>query len=157
MLSRPVVSDSLWSHGLCLSRLLCPWDSPGKNVGVGCHFLPLGIFPSQGLNYESPVLAGGFFITLLPGKLPVSPMSVLFLSMWPTEEHFKTICWMLNAWLAKANLSSKQTLSCQLICLPSNDKVDRMNCFGQDRPGCKSRCQGPEQFTIISLLSWPHL
>ena len=20
------------------SRLLCPWDSPGKNIGVGCHF-----------------------------------------------------------------------------------------------------------------------
>ena len=22
------------------TRLLCPWDSPGKNTGVGCHFLP---------------------------------------------------------------------------------------------------------------------
>ena len=22
------------------TRLLCPWDSPGKNIGVGCHFLP---------------------------------------------------------------------------------------------------------------------
>ena len=22
-----------------LTRLLCPWDSPGKNTGVGCHFL----------------------------------------------------------------------------------------------------------------------
>ena len=21
------------------TRLLCPWDSPGKNTGVGCHFL----------------------------------------------------------------------------------------------------------------------
>ena len=21
------------------TRLLCPWDSPGKNIGVGCHFL----------------------------------------------------------------------------------------------------------------------
>ena len=63
---------SLWSHGLCLSSLLCPWDSPDKNIGVGCHFLLLGIFPTQGSNHESPVLAGGFFITLLPGK-PLSP------------------------------------------------------------------------------------
>ena len=31
-------------------RLLCPWDSPGKNNGVGCHFLPQGIFPIQELN-----------------------------------------------------------------------------------------------------------
>ena len=25
------------------TRLLCPWDSPGKNTGVGCHFLPQGL------------------------------------------------------------------------------------------------------------------
>ena len=31
------------------SRLLCPRDSPGKNTGVGCHFLLQGIFPTQGL------------------------------------------------------------------------------------------------------------
>ena len=28
----------------------CPWDFPGKNTGVGCHFLLQGIFPTQGLN-----------------------------------------------------------------------------------------------------------
>ena len=32
------------------SRLLCPWDSPGKNTGVGCHFLLQGIFPAWGSN-----------------------------------------------------------------------------------------------------------
>ena len=32
------------------SRLLCPWDSPGKNTTVGCHFLLQGIFPTQGSN-----------------------------------------------------------------------------------------------------------
>ena len=31
-------------------RLLCPWDSPGKNTEVGVHILLQGIFPSQGLN-----------------------------------------------------------------------------------------------------------
>ena len=30
--------------------LLCPWDSPGKNTGVGCHALLQGIFPTQGSN-----------------------------------------------------------------------------------------------------------
>ena len=34
-----VVSDSLWPHGLQPARLLCPWDSPGKNTRMGCHFL----------------------------------------------------------------------------------------------------------------------
>ena len=32
------------------ARLLCPWDSPGKNTGKGCRFLLQGIFPIQGLN-----------------------------------------------------------------------------------------------------------
>ena len=37
--SRWVVSDSSQPHGRQPSRLLRPWDSPGKNTGVGCHFL----------------------------------------------------------------------------------------------------------------------
>ena len=32
------------------ARLLCPWDSPGKNTKVGCYFLLQGIFPTQELN-----------------------------------------------------------------------------------------------------------
>ena len=36
--------------GLQAARLLCPWDSPGKNTGVGCCFLLQGIFPTQGSN-----------------------------------------------------------------------------------------------------------
>ena len=32
------------------ARLLCPWDFPGKNTGVGCHFLFQGIFPTPGWN-----------------------------------------------------------------------------------------------------------
>ena len=33
------MSDSLRPHGLQPTRFLCPWDFPGKNTGVGCHFL----------------------------------------------------------------------------------------------------------------------
>ena len=32
------------------ARLLCPWNSPGKNTGVGCHSLLQGIFLTQRLN-----------------------------------------------------------------------------------------------------------
>ena len=46
---RSVVSDSLRPHGLQLARLLCPWDSPGKSTGGGCHAL-LQIFLTQGSN-----------------------------------------------------------------------------------------------------------
>ena len=34
----------------CRARLLCLWDSPSKNTGVGCHFFLQGIFPTQGSN-----------------------------------------------------------------------------------------------------------
>ena len=44
------MSDSLQPHGLQPARLLCPWDSPGKNTGVGCHALLQGIVPTQGSN-----------------------------------------------------------------------------------------------------------
>ena len=37
-------------HGLQLSRLLCPWNSPSKNTGVGCHSLLQRIFLTQGSN-----------------------------------------------------------------------------------------------------------
>ena len=53
-LSHSVVSDSLRPHGLQPTRLLCPWDSPGKNPGVGCQALPQGLFPTQELNPGLP-------------------------------------------------------------------------------------------------------
>ena len=37
--SRSVVSDSSWPHRLQPTRLLHPWDFPGKSTGVGCHCL----------------------------------------------------------------------------------------------------------------------
>ena len=50
-----VVSHSLRPYGLQPARLLCPWDSPGKNTGVGCHALLQRIFLTQGSN---PCLLG---------------------------------------------------------------------------------------------------
>ena len=42
-----VVSDSLGPRGLWPTSFLCPWNSPGRNTGVGCHCLLQGIFPTQ--------------------------------------------------------------------------------------------------------------
>ena len=39
--------STLW---IIATRLLCPWDSPGKNTGVGCHTLLQGILPTLGSN-----------------------------------------------------------------------------------------------------------
>ena len=46
--SSSIMSNSLQLHGLQPARLLCPWNSPVENTGVGCHFHLQWIF--QGLN-----------------------------------------------------------------------------------------------------------
>ena len=51
--SGSVVSNSLQPMG-CTERLLCPWDFPGNNTGVGCHFLLQGIFLTKGSNLDLP-------------------------------------------------------------------------------------------------------
>ena len=47
--SHSIISDSLGPHGL-LPRLLCPWNSPGQNTGVGSLSPLVGIFQTQELN-----------------------------------------------------------------------------------------------------------
>ena len=54
---------SLRPCGLQPTRLLCPWDSPGKDTEVDCHALLHGIFLTQVSNPRlmSPAMASGFF------------------------------------------------------------------------------------------------
>ena len=67
-----VMSDSLGPYGL----QPLPGNSPGKNTGVGCHFLLQGIFPTQGLNPGLLHLlhwqADEFFTPAPSGKPPSS-------------------------------------------------------------------------------------
>ena len=72
-----VMSNSLQPYGLYPTRLLCSWDSPGKNTGLCCHALLQGIFPSQGSN---PVLSH-LQEDSLPSESPVKPAE-------PTEKPF---------------------------------------------------------------------
>ena len=70
---RSVMSDSLQPHGLQHTRLLCPWDFPGKNTGVDCHFLLQGNFPTQGSNSSLLWLLlwqAGSYHWEAPGKPP---------------------------------------------------------------------------------------
>ena len=63
------MSDSVtpWTAA---TRLLSPWDSPGKNTGVGCHTLLQGIFLTQGSNPCLLHLLHGQAGSLPPGKPP---------------------------------------------------------------------------------------
>ena len=68
-----VASHSLQPYGLQPARLLCPWGSPGKNTGGGCHALLQGIFLTQGLNRHLWCLLHwqvGFFPLATSGNPP---------------------------------------------------------------------------------------
>ena len=59
------MSDSVRSHGLQPARLLYPWDSPGKNIGVGCCAQAQRTFRTQGSHLQllSPALTVRFLTT----------------------------------------------------------------------------------------------
>ena len=65
-----VISHSFRVCGPWPARLLCPWDSPGKDSGVGCHALLQGIVPPRDWTHVSCIscIPGGFFTTEPPGK-----------------------------------------------------------------------------------------
>ena len=73
----------LWPHGLQPIGLLCPWDFPGKNPGVGCHFLLQGFFPNQ----ESNSRLLHWQVDSLPARRQGSPNSLL---QWANEKTGKT-------------------------------------------------------------------
>ena len=58
----------LWPHGLLPTRLLCPWDFPGKNKWSRLPFVFPGDLPNPGIRCASPALAGRFFTAESPGK-----------------------------------------------------------------------------------------
>ena len=68
------VSNSLRSHELQPTRLLCSWNFTGKNTGVGCHFLHQGICPTQGskLCFLQFFCTAGRFFTSEPLGKPTS-------------------------------------------------------------------------------------
>ena len=74
---------TLQPHGLWPTGLLCPWNSTGKNPGVGSHLLLQGVFPIQGLN---PGLLHCRRMDLLPSEPPTASEHKTFL-----EFNFKGI------------------------------------------------------------------
>ena len=82
------------------TRFLCPWDSPGKNTGVGSHatqgcHAPPGHLPTKGLNpclFHLLHWQAGSLLLVLPGKPPLS-LSVQFSSV---TQSCPTLCNPMN-------------------------------------------------------------
>ena len=89
MLTCSVVSDSLQPHGLQPTRLLCPWNFPGKNTGMGCHFLLQGIFPTQGSNPGLPHCRGILYQMSHKGSpLKLNPVVKKLIAILPLSTTF---------------------------------------------------------------------
>ena len=79
-ISHSVMSDSLQPHGLQPTRLLCPWDSPGNNTGIGGHALLQGIFPTQGSNPRLPHCGQIFYHLSHQGNPTTKEVQEIYLS-----------------------------------------------------------------------------
>ena len=79
-----VMSNSLRPFRLWPAKLLCPWDSPGKNTVVGCHALLQRIFPTQQQNcvFCDSCISGGFFTAKPLGQVLVRLAFSLYV-YWP--------------------------------------------------------------------------
>ena len=72
-------------------RLLCPWDFPGKNTGVSCHFFLQGIFPTQRSNPDplsTTVVIASFYGT--SNSICPEPTSYKFKWLIPPSIQFCT-------------------------------------------------------------------
>ena len=84
-----VVSASMHPNGLQPTKLLYPWESPGKNTGVGCHALLQGIFPTQG---SIPDIPHGRMTTQLPHKIWIYDFKISFpFSKLPFHFHYGSL------------------------------------------------------------------
>ena len=71
--SRSVVSDPQRPHGLQPSRLLHPWDFPGKSTRVGCHHLSLIVFSAISLALEQKMFVVSLWDILAWGESKRGP------------------------------------------------------------------------------------
>ena len=123
-ISHSVVSDSWQPHGLQSARLLCPWDFPGKDTGVGCHFLLHGIFPTQSSNpsLKYPALAGRWFTTEPPESPCSASCNISFITFTSQKwTYFPLAPHGDGAWAALDEFCKKtKMLTVSTICLSLN-------------------------------------
>ena len=103
---------TLWPpHGLEPARLFCWWDFPGKNNGVGYHFLPQGIFLTQG---SIPHLLDllHWQVDSLPLNHLGKPICIYYLYIW---EAYICTCMCIHIYIIIVCLIAQ---SCLTLCYP---------------------------------------
>ena len=119
------VSACLRPQGLQPTRLLCPWDSPGKSTGVGCHALLQGIFPPRdwtSISYVSCMdrqLLYHYYHHTVSGRVKSRQIFITALRcIYSVNKHDMSTCCMPHPALAPGHLGT-EACKLQLLCLPS--------------------------------------
>ena len=91
-----------WCPTLCDSmdlRLFCPWILPGKNTGVGCHFLLQGDLPNPGIEPMSPIFpafVGRFFIRWAIREAPLYELLASILNKFFIKTLISSFSWKIR-------------------------------------------------------------
>ena len=105
------------------ARLLCPWNSPGKNTGRDCHFLHQGIFLTQGSNpfLMSPALAGGLFTTSTTWEVMILKKQIhIYICIYIHIHTYKYIYIHMYIYVCVYIYAAKSLQSCLTLCDPTD-------------------------------------
>ena len=143
MLSQVWLFATPWTAA---TRLLCPWDSPGKNTTVGCHFLLQGIFLTQMSNCISFISCVGRH------SLPLSNLG----SPYKWRSHNKRVTSILfsELLLYRLFLNNNQL---RIICMPKRHiwRGGGMSCsLSHSSPTCIPHSQTLCSPPFPALDSW---
>ena len=140
------MSNSLQTHGLWPARLPCPWNSPGKNAGVGNHSFLQDIFLTQGSN-PSLLHCRQTLSTKSPGKTTTEWATQI--QDWRTWLRWSSVRWCIERLERRWHRDGSMTWA--LKGQRSNDKqIQVSGCFartlaGRDLDGTPGARQAPSQ------------
>ena len=144
----PFCDPTDWQTPPVTARLFSPWNSPGKNTGVGCHFLLRGIFRTQGSNQGlscfRQILYHLSHQGSYAGKMKVRRRSKVQGThgvAWNIVVLDFSICFQIHSLLFCVLLCAPKDCISKLICLlPSNWYQQELWGWGIVRSGCLFPC-----------------
>ena len=134
------MSDSVRPHRWQPTRLLRPWDSPGKNAGVGCHFLLQGIKVKS----ESEVAQS---CPTLSDTMDCSPPGPSVHGIFQA----RVLEWGVIAFSVAAAAAAKSLQSCLTLCSPIDGSPP-----GSPVPGTRYGPRDQQNWAVYCSLIVPH-
>ena len=139
-------------------RLLCPWDSPGKNTGVGHHFLLQGIFPIQGSN--SHFLHCRRILMESTGGFQL--LANTYFLFWVVVFFNESSYWVWSVWVLLNSNILKYNFVFQIHRYPSFRQLEKIEeyskisriCYLNFKGGLKFKVQKVKLITLLAV--WSH-